>query len=371
MPELPIPFSPPDIQEADIAAVVEVLRSGWLSRGPQVEAFEAELAAYTGAKYAVALSSCTAALHLSLLGLGVGPGDEVITSPLTFPATVNAIRYVGATPVFAEVKEDGCIDWMDAVCRCLTPQTRVMLGVDLHGAFCSPYYGPLPFVRDAAHSLGASYQSFWGNKKIGSDARATCFSFYATKTIGVGDGGALLTDDPALAERARRLSLHGLSQGAWRRYQPGEKNTWEVAEVGYKYNFWEPQAALARAQLRRLDATLAQRRRLAQRYTERLDALVRAGILQLSAPRDCYYLFAIRVSDRDQVQEALRQRGIGTGVHFRSLNTLPLYAPYGGPETTPNAVAFGDETLSLPFHNRLTEGEIDRVGTALEQILMG
>lgn len=360
----PIAFSPPQLGPEEEAAVLAVLRSGWLSRGPCCEQFEAELARRVKAAYAVSLSSCTAALHLALVALEIGPGDEVITSALTFVATVNAIRYTGATPVLVDVGPDYNMQ-PETIAAALTKRTRAVIGVDMHGLPCARPALPegVAFIRDAAHSLGAELDG----RPIGSDADATCFSFYATKQITCGDGGMLTTNDYPLAQAVRRLSLHGMDSQAWRRYAPGDPLTWQIPVTGYKANLTDIQAAIGREQLKKLDGFLDRRRQLAWRY----DQLLGSYWPRVALPwtKQCWHLYAVQVPERDRVQEALRAQQIATGIHFRALPRYQAYVDLCGgsfPESRfPNACAIGDRTLSLPFHVGLTDAEQQRVVTAL------
>lgn len=380
----PIPFSPPDIGAAEEAAVIRVMRSGWLSRGPECSAFESDLAAYCGASHAVSLASCTAALHLALLALGIGKGDTVVTSPLTFVATVNAILYVGARPVFQDVDEDGLLDLGPKSTRVWWPEVKAVIPVDLHGLPCVlPKELPphVKVIRDAAHSMGAyipSQQlvaSLGIRPRVGANCTAdvTCLSFYPTKCLASADGGALLCTDPEVAQRVRRLSQHGMDADAWKRYQPGVRGEWSASEIGYKANMSDIQAAIARVQLQRLPAMLERRRIAAESYTSWLLPLAVSGKLKLPTPRGrgCWYVYAVRIPGgrRDAVKQALSERGIATGVHFKSLSTLPRYQYYGSIAACPNAYKIGEETLSLPFHSRITLEEQERVVRALEELL--
>ena len=268
-----IPFHRPSIGQEEIDEVVAVLKSGWLTTGPRTRQFEEEFAQYVGAPHALAVNSCTAGLHLALAALGVGPGDEVITSPMTFCSTVHVITHTGATPVLADIGEDGNIDPQSVEER-ITPRTRVLLPVHLAGLPCrmeaiwtlAGRHG-LHVVEDAAHAVGARHQG----RMLGSDARsaAVAFSFYATKNITTAEGGMVTSHDAALAERMRVLCLHGISKDAWNRYT--DKGSWyyEVLEPGFKYNLSDLQAAVGLHQLRKLEAFLAERRKIVDYYNAR------------------------------------------------------------------------------------------------------
>ena len=252
-----VAFTLPDITEREIAAVTEALRSGWLTMGPRVAEFEEAFARYVGARHAVAVSSCTAALHLALEGLGVGPGDEVITSPYTFTATAAVIEHLGAKPVFADIDPQTLnIDPTDIEPR-ITQRTRAIIVVHLAGLPAemdrildvANRHG-IPVIEDAAHGFPTAYKG----RTIGSISRATCFSFYATKCITTGEGGMLCTDDEVLAERARLMRLHGMSRDAWKRYETAGSWFYKVLAPGYKYNMTDPQAAMGLVQLERAEA---------------------------------------------------------------------------------------------------------------------
>jgi dTDP-4-amino-4,6-dideoxygalactose transaminase len=367
-----IPFAPPLLGEEEKQAVLEVLDSGWLSRGPKCSEFEEAFAFAAEAEHAVSLSSCTAALHLALLSMDIGPGDEVITSPLTFPATINAILYVGATPVLVDVRDDYNLNPCQ-VMRAVTHRTRAVIGIDMHGRPCEkPAHLPtgVRFIRDAAHSLGGYVK---GGRRVGSDADATCFSFYATKQITTGDGGMLTTNDEEIADRVRRLSLHGMDSQAWKRYAPGSRCLWDIPEIGYKYNMTDIQAAIGLEQLKKLPQFIERRRQLAERYDALLGPLSYHTQVILPPVKDCWHLYAIRVADRDQVMEQLRQAGIGCGIHFRPVHTLSAYADLLHGKTpeqlTPMACHIGDTTLSLPLFVSMTDEQQDRVVEILTEAL--
>jgi len=268
-----LPYCRPTIDDEEIAEVVETLRSGWLTTGPKVARFEAEFAGYTRSAHALALNSGTAALHLALAAAGIGPGDEVITTPLTFCACANVIVQQGAAPVLADVCEDDLNIDPVQVERQLTPRTRAILAVDYGGQPCRldemqalAESRGLLLVEDAAHAAGASYRG----QPVGSIAAATAFSFYPTKNMTTAEGGMLTSTSPELSDQARILALHGMSHDAWGRYQRGGSWIYDVVAPGFKYNMSDLQAALGLVQLRRLDELVERRRRLAARYAEGL-----------------------------------------------------------------------------------------------------
>jgi len=263
-----LPYCLPFIGEEEIAEVVDSLRSGWLTTGPKVKRFEQEFAAYVGAKHAIAVSSCTAALHASLAALDIGPGDEVIVPTLTFCATANVVVHLGALPVIVDVDQNFQIS-LEAVSNAISPRTKAIIPVHYAGQACSlqeilglaEKHG-IPVIEDAAHATGAEYKG----ARIGSHSHAVCFSFYVIKNMTTSEGGMITTNDDALARRLRLLSLHGMSRDAWKRYTEAGSWYYEVLEPGYKYNMTDIQAALGIHQLRRLDGFIRRRQEIAAMY---------------------------------------------------------------------------------------------------------
>jgi dTDP-4-amino-4,6-dideoxygalactose transaminase len=378
-----LPYNLPDISEAEIDAVVDVLRSGWLAPGPRVKAFEADFAAYAGTKHAIALDSATAGMHLALLASGIGPGDEVITTPTTFAATVNTIIHTGATPVLADVcPDDYCID-PAAVERAITPRTRAIMPVHHGGSACrmdeilalARKHG-LRVIEDAAHALGTQI----GGRNIGSFGNATVFSFYPTKNVTSGRGGMLTTDDDALAERCRLLALHGMSNDAWDRYTARGSWAYQVLAAGYNYTMTDFQAALGHAQFARLDAFQRQRTHLARRMSERLASLPEIVLpAERAGTTHAWHLYVVRLRpemltiSRDEIIAAMKERGIGTSVHFIPIHHHPFYREtYGwAPGDFPVADQAFETMLSLPLYTRMTDAEVDRVATAVEEVVDG
>ena len=361
-----MPFCLPDVSEAEIESVTAAVRSGWWAKGPRTIEFEKKFAEYVGAKHCIGVNSCTAALHLALLTAGIGPGDEVITTPLTFASSANTILHVGATPVFADIDMDtGLIDPAE-IERKITPRTRAVVPVhysglaadigrigelcDAHGLFLS---------EDAAHAVETRYNG----ELIGHHPRGTVsYSFYATKNLACGEGGALVTDDDDIAQRARVLSCHGMSAGAWNRY--GKEGSWryDIEEPGYKYNMFDIQASLALVQLARMDDM--QRRRFAcvQVYEEAFRDVPEL-ILQ-KTPAYCghsRHLYILRIDEsrltitRDQFIEELKKRNVGVSVHFLPLHTMSAYVKRFGyhPEDFPKAYAYSESEISLPLYATL------------------
>ena len=335
MPEDFLPFARPDISDAEIEEAVAVLRSGWLTYGPKTQAFEEDFATAVQSEHAVAVSSCTAALHLALLASGIGPGDEVITTPLTFCATANVIVHAGATPVLADVCADDLNLDPAAVERRLTPRTRAILPVHYGGQPCRmdelltlARAHNLLVIEDAAHAPGASYKG----RPVGSLGDATCFSFYAIKNLTTGEGGMLTTNDAVIAEKARLLRSHGLSTDAWKRYTEAGNAFYDVVMPGFNYRITDIQAAIGRGQLARLEAINAARAHLAALYSERLN---REPAVETPSVRPevghAWHLYPLRLRldrlriDRDAFDAELRGRGIGTSVHFIPIHYHAFY----------------------------------------------
>lgn len=385
--DLVVSFAPPDIGEAEMRAVLEVLQSGWLTTGPQVKAFEAAVAAYTGAQHAVAVNSGTAALHLSLLAAGIEPGREVVTTPYTFCATVNAIIHAGGTPVLADIDLATLNIDPPAVEAAITPRTAAILPVHFAGRPASltrlggiaGRHG-LPVVDDAAHAFGAAA----GARRIGAAADLTAFSFHAVKNITTGEGGMITTDRADWAERIRVLALHGMSRDAWARYGGRGAAQYEVVEAGFKYNMMDLQAAIGLQQLARVDAMQAHRRALWQRYDEGLADLpltrpapVARHDVGEPEPTHAHHLYTVLVDHglcgwtRDDLAAALRERGIATSVHFKAVHLHRYYAERFGYRRGmfPNAEFVSDRTLSLPLSAGTDEADVDRVITVLRELV--
>ncbi len=378
-----VPFVRPAITEAEIDDLVAVLRSGWLTTGPRVREFEARFAAYVGAPQAVAVNSCTAALHLSLLAAGVGPGDEVVTTPLTFCATANVILHTGATPVFADVDAVSMNLDPAAAAAAITSRTRVVLPVHLAGrpadvaAFerLAAHHG-LCVVEDAAHCVEGEA----AGAKIGTTARFTCFSFYATKNLTTGEGGMVTTADEAVARWMRTAALHGMSRDAWARYGKGGSAYYDVVTPGFKYNMMDLQAALGLRQLARLAEMQARRDAVWRFYDQALADLpvVRPAPV---GPGDVHarHLYTILVDEgeaglsRDALYDALTERGIGVSIHFRALHLHSYYRERFGftRGQFPRAEWISDRTLSLPLSGATTDEDAERVVSALRSLLAG
>jgi len=365
MNELKIPYCLPEIGEEEIAEVVDTLRSGWLTLGPKTMAFEKHIADYTGAKYAVTVNSCTAALHLCLLAYGIGSGDEVITSPYTFAATGNMIVHSGAKPVFADIQRDTFNIDPEKINSAITPKTKAIIPVHFAGQPCDMKEiqeiaddHHLVVIEDAAHAIGSEYDG----KKIGLLSNATCFSFYATKNMTTGEGGAVTTDDPSIADKILRLRLHGISKDAWKRYSAQGSWYYEIEECGWKYNMTDIQAALGIHQLRKLDGFIATRQKYAEMYSDALKGLGGMVIpFEKKGRKLVFHLYPVLVNgmDRGEFIREMAEMSVGCSVHFIPLHLHPFYRnTYGYNEGDfPNAESIYAHEVSLPLypHMRVTD----------------
>jgi len=375
-----LPFSPPSIGEEEIAEVVSALRSGWITTGPRTKQFEQEFASYVGAPAALALNSCTAGLHTALVAYGIGKGDEVITTPMTFAASANVIEHVGARPIFVDVEGDTLNIDPVAIGRSIGPRTRAILVVHYAGhpaemdsiaSLASSH--DLRILEDAAHAFPAKYKG----RMIGSGSNLVAFSFYATKNLTTSEGG-MLTGDPQLIDQARIISLHGMSRDAWRRYDKGGSWRYEVVMPGFKYNLTDVAAAIGLKQLAKIDSLQARRRAIAASYSAAF-----ANICELELPavrpevEHAWHLYVLRIRPntlrigRDQFIEELTRRNIGTSVHFIPVHLHPYYRDKYGlePEDFPVAYRNHARQLSLPLHPGLSERDVDDVISAVADIV--
>ena len=374
-----LPFSPPCLGEEEIAAVVEVLRSDWITTGPRTRAFEEEFASAVGAPAALALNSCTAGLHVALIALGVGPGDEVVTTPMTFTASVNVIEHVGARPVLVDVEPDTLNLDPTRLETAITPRTKVILPVhyaghpaDLDAIRTVADDHGLAILEDAAHAVPASYRGRW----IGECANPVAFSFYATKNLTTAEGG-MLTGDRDFLDRARIASLHGMSRDAWKRYDKGGSWFYEVVMPGFKYNMTDIAAAIGQVQLQKLSGFQARRRTIVDRYQR---AFGRIGAFDLPVERPevehAWHLYVLRLRpdaltiDRDRFIDELKDRNIGSSVHFIPIHLHPYYRDKYGyrPSDFPVAFANYQRMLSLPLNPRMTDTDVADVVAAVEDI---
>jgi dTDP-4-amino-4,6-dideoxygalactose transaminase len=369
-----VPFARPYIGPEEIDAVVGALESGWITRGPKTAEFERRFAEYVRAPFALALNSCTSALHLALLGAGAGPGTEVITTPLTFCATVNTILHTGATPVLADVDPETLCLSPAAVEAKVTARTRAILPV--HYAGCPAdmaAFGDLArkyslaLIEDAAHAIGSQC----GGRPIGAIGDFTCFSFYATKNLTTGEGGMITTADGEAIERLRKLSLHGMSQDAWKRYTAAGSWWYQVEAAGFKYNMGDLAAGLGLAQLARFE----EMQRIRERYVGRYDDAFGAAGFELPprsprpGDRHSWHLYVLRLDpqritiDRGGFIEFLREAGIGASVHFIPIHLHPHYQQVMGvkPGDFPVTERAYSRMVSMPLYPRMTDEDVDYV----------
>lgn len=380
MRETFLPFSPPLIGEEEIGEVVDTLRSDWITTGPKTRRFESEFARYLEAPGALALNSCTAGLHTALVALGVGPGDEVVTTPMTFAASVNVIEHVGARPVLVDVEPDTLNIDPAKVEAAITPRTKAILPVHYggHPADLDPIYAlaethGLTVLEDAAHALPAKYRGRW----IGSGKNPVAFSFYATKNLTTAEGG-MLTGNPEFLEHSRIIALHGMSRDAWKRYDKGGSWFYEVVLPGFKYNMTDIQAALGLWQLKKLEAFQRRRRQVVEAYNQ---AFSQEEALETPVERPevehAWHLYVLRLRlralsiGRDQFIEELKVRNIGTSVHFIPIHLHPYYRDkYDyGPEDFPIAHDNYARMLSLPLNPRLSDQDVADVIEAVLDVI--
>ncbi len=375
-----LPFHQPLVDADDERAVIETLRSGWLTTGPRTKGFERALASYTGAAHCVAVNSCTAALHLALEAVGVRAGDEVITSPITFASTANVIVHCGARPVFVDVEPDTLNIDAAAIERAVTPRTKALIPVDFAGQPCDldavmaiGARHRLPVIEDAAHAIGAEYKG----RRIGGIADMTCFSFYATKNITSGEGGALTTNRQEWADRIEVMALHGISRDAWKRYGSEGYRHWDIIAAGYKYNMFDLQAALVTSQFGKLERFHARRVALKKRLDAGLQDVAEMTMpVERAWAQHAYHLYPIVVrtemltADRDTIMNAIQAENVGIGVHFRAVHLHPFYADTFGFRRGmfPNAEYYSDRTISLPLYPRMTDADADDVVAAVKKV---
>ncbi len=376
-----IPFALPDLTDAEIEAVVSVLRSGWITTGPRAHEFEERFARATGGRHCLAVNSCTAALHLALEAYGVRPGDEVVVPTMTFAATAAVVRHLGANPVLVDVRaSDHNLD-PGALERALTARTRAVIPVHFAGVPADmdeiralARAQGAAVIADAAHAFPCTYKG----RNVGALADATCFSFYATKTLTTAEGGAAVTEDAGRAQRMRIMSLHGISRDAWKRYSASGTWRYEVVAPGFKYNMTDIAAAMGIVQLARAQEMLARRRAIAARYDDAFAA--EPALQRLTIPPDrtsALHLYVLKLArgalrvGRDTFIEELRHAGLGASVHFIPLHLHPYYRDQFGyrPGDLPVATAEFQRSISLPFSSAMTDAQVKRVvATVLELV---
>jgi dTDP-4-amino-4,6-dideoxygalactose transaminase len=374
-------FGSPLIQEDEISEVEAVMRSGWLGTGPRVASFERQFREYRGADHAVALNSCTAALHLSLLAAGVGPGDEVITTPLTFCATANAIIHAGATPVLADIDPATLNIDPHAVRSKITARTRALLPVHFAGRPCDmdalmaiAGEHSLKVIEDCAHAIETEYHG----RSAGTFGDFGCFSFYVTKNIVTGEGGMVFARREEDAARIKVLGLHGMSKDAWKRFSDEGYKHYYVVAAGFKYNMMDLQAAIGLKQLARVEAYWQRRKAVWERYCGELaDLPITLPAAPAADTRHGHHLFNVLIDEarcgiaRDDFLGAMTAQRIGVGVHYLALPEHPYYQQTYGwrPEDTPHATRVGRQTVSLPISAKLSDQDVSDVIGAVRQVL--
>lgn len=376
-------FAAPDIREEEIAEVEACLRSGWLGTGPRVARFEADFAAYkqVDVKSVAAVNSCTAAMHVSMVASGLEPGSEVITTPLTFCATVNSIIHAELVPVLVDVNPSTQNIDPDAIEAAITPRTRAILPVHFAGRACDmgrimdiARRHNLLVIEDCAHAIETEYRG----RKAGTFGDFGCFSFYSTKNVVTGEGGMIIANDPSRAATAKVLALHGMSQDAWHRFSDKGYKHYQVVECGFKYNMMDLQAAIGLHQLARVEKAWLRRQEIWHFYNSELASLPLGLPAAVEADtRHAYHLYTVSIDkarcgvDRDMFLERMNRLGVGTGVHYQSIPEHGYYQRRFGwaPELWPNAQRIGRQTASLPISPKLSQMDLTRVVEAVRRAL--
>jgi perosamine synthetase len=368
-----LPYGRQWLDEEDIQAVVDVLRSDWLTTGPKVREFEEAVAEFSGTAHAVAVSSGTAALHAAAFALGIGPGDEVIVPPMTFAASSNCILYLGGKPVFVDVEPDTLNIDPQKIEAAITDKTKAIVAVDFAGQPCdhdairtiAERHG-ISVIQDASHSLGAAYKG----RPVGSQNELTTFSFHPVKPITTGEGGMIVTDNEDYAEAMRRFRNHGISADYRQR---AEKGTWhyEMTDLGYNYRISDIQCALGLSQLRKLPVWIQRRQEIAYRYDEAFGELPIEPLATRPENSHAYHIYVVRFQERARVFTALRDEGIGVNVHYIPVHLHPYYQQHlgTGPGLCPVAEAAYEQIISLPVFPRMTDADIEDVITAVRKVI--
>lgn len=374
-------FGSPKIGKEEIKEVVDSLKSGWIGTGPKVAKFEQMVAEYTGAKYAIALNSATAGMHLSLIACGIKPGDQVITTPMTFAATANVVEHIGATPVFADIKVDTMNIDPEEIEKKITKKTKAIIPVHMAGRPCdmtkikklARVYN-LKIIEDAAHAFGTKYR----NKMIGTIGDASAFSFYVTKNLITGEGGMVTTNDKKIADKIRIYSLHGMSKDAWKRYTDSGFKHYLIEVPGFKYNMMDLQAAIGIHQLIAFKQNQKRRREVWDFYNH---AFKNLPLIRPTDPEKntehAFHLYTILVdvdklkATREEIQQALHGENIGLGIHFIALHLHPFYKNKYNLKRGdfPNSEFVSDRTISLPFSAKLTDKDSKDVVKAVKKVL--
>lgn len=379
--ELKVPFHSADVGEAEAQAAADVIRSGWLTMGARTIEFEQRFADYVGAKHAIAVNSCTAALHLALEAIHLKAGDEVLLPTTTFTATGEVVAYFGARPVLVDVAPDTLLMDVEDMESRITSKTRAIIPVHYGGQPCDmdeilalAAKHSLHVIEDAAHSLPASYKG----RPVGAISELTAFSFYATKTLSTGEGGMITTGNDDLAARMRIMRLHGIGRDAWKRYSAEGSWYYEVLDAGFKYNLTDIAAAIGLVQLGKCDDMSAQRAIVAARYNKAFSAIPELEVPCVKSDRHtAWHLYPLRLNlaqlniDRNRFIEALKEAGVATSVHFIPLHLHPYYqSAYGYKRGhLPNAEQQYERYFSLPIYPRMSDEQIEHVVDAVTQIV--
>lgn len=374
-------FGSPLIGESEIDSVIECLRSGWLGTGPKVAQFEKDFKIYKGVNNAIALNSCTAALHLSMIAAGIGKGDEVITTAMTFCSTVNTIIHANAEPVLVDVNPDTQNIDVDQIEKNITDRTKAIVPVHYAGYPCdmdriceiADRY-KLKIIEDCAHAIETEYKG----RPVGTFGDFGCFSFYVTKNIVTGEGGMILTRREEDASRIKTLALHGMSKDAWKRFSDEGYKHYHVVECGYKYNMMDIQAAIGIEQLKNIDTCWYRRKEIYEKYNQAFQHLpIQLPESEVGDIKHSFHLYPICVDEtdcgisRDDFLNALTRENIGAGVHYLSIPEHPFYQDKFGwkPEDYPNAMTFGRSTVSLPLSAKLNDSDVSDVISAVKKIV--
>jgi dTDP-4-amino-4,6-dideoxygalactose transaminase len=376
-----LPYALPLIEEDDIAGVVDSLKSGWIAKGPKTMEFEQRFAEYVGAKYAVALNSCTAALHLALVATGIGEGDEVLTTPMTFASSANVVIHTGAKPVFVDIDPITMNIDPQKIREKITSRTKAIIPVHMAGHPCEmdeilaiAQEHNLFVLEDAAHAVYTQYKG----RMIGSIANATAFSFYATKNMVTGEGGMVTTNDEALYNKIRVLSTHGMSRNAWNRYAQAGSWYYEILSPGYKDNMSDIMAGLGLSQLAKLERMQGMRREIVDYYNAEFGKLPELEVpVELDYARHAWHLYIIKLNldtlsiDRNKFIEELKEENIGTSVHFIPLHLHPYYRDTFGykPGDFPLAEGVFERIISLPLYPKMSTQDANDVVEAVKRVI--